>query len=280
MMAGQDRAVHVPGDEQHKPLVSVVMAVYNDARYVHLAVESMLAQTFSDFELVIVNDGSTDATPQILAGYRDPRLVLVENNQNLGLTRSLNRGIFASSGALIARQDSDDQSLPDRLAAQVAYLAAHPTVGLVGCGSRWIDGQDAWIRDWIPRTDPVEIQRVLLWTIPFLHGTFLLRRSCLEDVGGGYDEARLVAQDCDLVLRISERWDVSNLPEILYVHRRHEQTVTASRKGEQAVHLGLAQQAAVRRRLRYGLVRLGLSRTGLGAQGRSSLACPALRLVV
>jgi glycosyltransferase involved in cell wall biosynthesis len=98
------------------PKVSVVLAVYNGAQYVDQAVDSILAQTFTDFELVIVNDGSTDQTPHILATYQDPRIVIVDNAQNLGLTKSLNRGIRASCGELIARQDADDASLPDRLA--------------------------------------------------------------------------------------------------------------------------------------------------------------------
>jgi glycosyltransferase involved in cell wall biosynthesis len=236
------------------------MAVYNGARYVRQAIDSILAQTFTDFELVIVDDGSTDETPQILASYRDPRIVRVENAENLGLTKSLNRGIRASRGELIARQDADDASMPKRLEKQVAYMDTHPTVGLVGSGSRWIDGQGALIREWRPLTDPAEIQQTLLAAVPFLHGTFMFRRDCLSDIGGGYGETKPVAQDCDLLLRLSERWDVANLPDILYTHRRHSDTVTAKRGAEQQHHLQLAQRAAIHRRLTYGWGRLGLSR--------------------
>ena len=249
------------GSEVQSPKVSIVMAVYNGAQYVGRAVDSILAQTFTDFELIIVEDGSLDETPQILALYRDPRVLLMKNDHNMGLTRSLNRAIQVSRGELIARQDADDVSLPDRLAKQVSYLEAHPTVGLVGSGSRWIDGQGELIQEWHPPVDPTEIHQVLLGSIVLLHGTFMFRRVCLQDTGGGYCETMPVAQDCDLLLRISERWDLANLPEILYVHRRHKDTVTAKRGTDQERCLRSARQAAIHRRLTYGWQRLGLSRT-------------------
>jgi glycosyltransferase involved in cell wall biosynthesis len=241
------------------PCVSVVMSVYNGSRYLRRAVESILCQTLADLEFVIVDDGSTDGTPQILDSYDDPRIVRVLNHQNIGLTRSLNRGIHASSGPYIARQDADDWSLPGRLALQLAYLEAHPQVGLVGSGSRWIDGEDQLLRDWQPESDPVQVQQKLLWSTPFLHGTFLFRRACLDDLAGGYDESMPVAQDCELLLRIADRWELANLPEILYVFRQHGGSVTASRSAEQKSCLRRAQQAAIERRLRYGLARVGLA---------------------
>jgi glycosyltransferase involved in cell wall biosynthesis len=242
------------------PTVSVIMAVYNGARYVRGAIDSILAQTFTDFEFVIVDDGSSDRTPEILASYEDPRIKIVENTQNVGLTISLNRGIRASRGWLIARQDADDVSLPERLAQQVNYLAAHPAVGLVGSGSLWVDAQGEVIREWQPLSEPAKIHQTLLTSIPFLHGTFMFRRACLRDIGGAYDESMFVAQDCDLLLRISEPWDLANVPDILYVHRRHEDTVTAMHTEDQQNYLQLAQQAATQRRLAQGWGRLGLSR--------------------
>jgi glycosyltransferase involved in cell wall biosynthesis len=236
------------------------MAVYDGARYLRAAVESILEQSLADLEFVIVDDGSTDETPQILASYKDPRLVRVVNSQNVGLTRSLNRAIQASSGHYLARQDADDWSQPERLAQQVAYLEAHADIGLLGTASRWIDDTGAVLHEWCPETDPVRIQKTLLHSIPFLHGTFLFRRACLADLGMGYDESMPVAQDCDLLLRLSERWEVSNLPEILYVHRQHAATVTARRSADQQLCLARAQRAAMARRLRYGWTRLGLSR--------------------
>lgn len=252
------------------------MAVYNGARYLAQAVDSVLNQALGDLEFVIVNDGSTDETPGVLASYDDPRIVVVENDGNIGLTRSLNRGIRASRAPLIARQDADDVSLPRRLEKQVAYLEDHQSVGLVGCGSKWVDGENRLIREWQPVTDPTEIQQVLLSSVPFLHGTFMFRRACLPD-SVGYDEGIPVAQDCDLLLRLSERWDVANLSEVLYVHRRHEDTVTAKRSIDQQRYLQLARRAAIQRRLEYGWGRLGLVRAEIPewvrAADRRWLAC-------
>jgi glycosyltransferase involved in cell wall biosynthesis len=242
------------------PKVSVIMAVYNCARYVGQAIDSILGQTFTDFEFVIINDGSTDKTADILASYDDSRLMILENDRNIGLTKSLNRGIDVSRGELIARQDADDISLPERLARQVTYMDAHPEIALVGSASRWIDAEGATIREWRPLTEPVEIHRRLLSTIPFLHGTFMFRRSCLAEIGGGYDESMPVAQDCELLLRLSDRWDLANLSDILYLHRRHNKTVTHRRREDQVRHLEMVQEIALQRRLRYGWGRLGISK--------------------
>lgn len=253
------------------PTVSVVMSVYNGACFLRQAVESILAQTLADLEFIIVDDASTDDTPRILDSIRDPRILRLANGRNLGLTRSLNRALRASSGHYIARQDADDWSFPERLERQVAHLEGNPRIGLVGTASRWIDAAGAAVRDWYPETDPMRIQTMLLHSIPFLHGTFLFRSACLADLDGGYDESIPVAQDCDLLLRLSESWDLANLPAVLYVHRVHEEAVTSRRSGEQKHYLMVAQQAAVRRRLAGGRARLGLRlRRAVPAWARSS----------
>lgn len=248
---------------RRQPTVSVVMAVYNGARYLRQAVDSILSQTWTDLEFVIVNDGSTDETAEILATCDDQRIVRVNNERNLGLTHSLNRGIAVSRGELIARQDADDWSLAQRLESQVSYIHAHPDVALVGCGSRWIDGEDTFVRDWRPPTDTGEIHAYLLWSVPFLHGTFVLRRACLADLPNAYNEDVPVAQDCDLLLRLSDRWDLANVSEVMYVHREHADTVTARRGAEQLAYLRGARQAAIERRLRYINARLGLARSSV-----------------
>lgn len=246
-----------------RPRVSVVMAVYNGAAYVHQAIESILGQTYADFELVLVEDGSTDETPQLLRQYNDRRILLVENNRNLGLTKSLNRGIGASHGEFIARQDADDFSFPNRLACQVAFLDSHPTVGLVGSATLWIDAQGGVLQERHPLTNPAAIQQMLLSAIPFRHGTFMFRRACLQELDGGYNEAFLVAQDCELLLRVSEHWDVANVPEILYAYRLHQQTVTANHEADQIRYLRAAQEQAIARRLFYGWKRLSPRSKGL-----------------
>jgi glycosyltransferase involved in cell wall biosynthesis len=259
-MSQHPQGTAAPRAAPRAPTVSVVMAVRNGARYLRQAVDSILAQSFSDLEFVIVDDGSTDNTAKILDSYVDPRLLRLLNRQNLGVTRSLNRGICASSGRYLARQDADDWSLPGRLAQQVDYLESNPQVALVGSGSRWVDEEGRLLWDWQPEAEPVQIHQNLLWSSPFVHGAFLLRRACLADVGGGYDESYPFAQDCDLLMRLEEPWDLANFPAILYVYRQHGGSISSHREVDQLSCLHRAQQSAIRRRLSYGMARLSLSR--------------------
>jgi glycosyltransferase involved in cell wall biosynthesis len=245
------------------PRISVVMAVYNGGAYTSQAIESILGQTFTDFELILVNDGSSDGTADLFASYADPRIRILTNEQNIGLTRSLNRGIQASRGEYIARQDADDISLPERLAAQLEFLERNPAVGLVGSGARWIDAQGSLIRDWIPISGPRRIQEMLLFSVPFLHGTFMIRSACLANAGGGYDEEIPVAQDCDLLLRLSELCDIDNIQQILYLYREHAGAISSKRKDDQEKFLQLGRQHAVQRRMAYGLGYLGLRKYSL-----------------
>ncbi len=232
--------------------VSVIMAVYNGEKYLRESIDSILAQTFTDFEFVIIDDASTDSTASILKSYKDPRIHLIENDRNIGLTRSLNRGIGFSIGEYIARQDADDVSLPGRLSAQVAFLQTHPAIALVGAGVRYLNALGETLEDWQPQTSPEEIQHSLLCTVPFVHGTFLLRRSCLDTIGGGYDETMPVAQDAGLLLQLSDSSDLTNLPKILYLHRVHEERITAKRLDDQLHYYRTARDAAIRRRLKLG----------------------------
>src|SRR4029079_12299348 len=121
------------------PRVTVLMSVYNGERFIEATVRSVLGQTFSEFEFLIVNDGSTDRTRELVASYNDPRVRLVDNNGNIGQTRSLNRGLRMAAGELIARQDSDDVSEPERLRKQVNFMDSHPEVALLGTWYTKID---------------------------------------------------------------------------------------------------------------------------------------------
>ena len=118
--------------EAKDPKVTVLMSVYNGERFLREAVECILNQTFRDFEFLIINDGSTDGTRDIILSYKDSRIRLVNNKDNVGLTKSLNKGLAMSSGELVARQDSDDISSLHRLAQQVNFLDSHPEVVAIG----------------------------------------------------------------------------------------------------------------------------------------------------
>jgi glycosyltransferase involved in cell wall biosynthesis len=231
-----------------EPRVSVVMAVYNGERYLREAVDSILGQTFQDFEFIIVEDGSADATPAILDGYTDPRLVRLRNQGNLGLTRSLNRGLATARGEYIARMDADDVSLPERLECQVAYLEAHPGVGLVAAGFIFMDqaGGDKLV-SW-PHTDQQRLREALIQENRFCHGVVMLRRACVESVGG-YREVFRYAQDYDLWLRILERYEVACLDKLLYRYRVGPNNISVTRLAEQDAYHSLAKECYRRRQM-------------------------------
>lgn len=223
------------------------MSVYNGERYLRESVESILNQTFIDFEFIIVDDGSTDKTSAILAGYTDPRIVRLRNQTNLGLTKSLNRGLAAARGEYVARQDADDISHPDRLAEQVSFLDKHPDIALAGTAyvEMYEDGRDSRVMR-VPLT-PDDINEQLFYHHCFCHGAVMARRSCLEAVDG-YNEQFLVAQDRDLWLRLAERYDLANLPEPLYYLRMSPGSITSQSRARQRRAIRQAVLEALERR--------------------------------
>ena len=215
------------------PRVSVVMAVHDGARWVREGVGSLLAQTFADFELLVVDDGSTDDTAERLREIRDPRLRVLRNGRNLGLAASLNRGIAEARGELVARQDVDDRSAPHRLARQVAFMDAHPDVALVGCWYTEIDADGAPLAAHRLPTEHADILWALHLYSPFVHSAVLWRRVPVRDAVGGYDERLAYSMDFDLWRRIADRFPVANLPEPLLDLRVHDTSMTAT-YGERA----------------------------------------------
>lgn len=210
------------------PEVTVLMSVYNGEPYVREAIESILGQTFEDFEFLIVDDGSTDGTREVTRSYADPRMHLIENERNLGLTTSLNRGLALSRGEFVARQDADDISEPERLARQVAFLREHPDVALLGSGYRRIDDGGRVIKEKNPVCDCTELRWRLLFYCPFVHSAVMLRRGAVLNQVGFYDETLSYAQDYELWHRIARRAAVANLPELLLRLRVHPRSMTAT----------------------------------------------------
>ena len=178
------------------PTVSVLMSVYNGERFLADAVESILGQSFGDFEFLIVDDGSTDRTRQILRGYDDPRIRLIVNPRNLGLTPSLNIGLAAARGCFIARMDADDIALPDRFARQLAFFAANPGTILVGGGHARLD-HDARTQAWATQPlRPVEFRWLSFFWTPVLHPSVMFRAGPIREAG--FPRARRGCPDSSL----------------------------------------------------------------------------------
>lgn len=201
------------------PKVSVVMSVFDGERYLREAVESILGQTFTDFEFIVIDDGSTDSTWEILGSYDDSRIRLMRNQGNIGLTKSLNKGVALARGGYIARMDADDVALPQRLEMQVAFLEDHSEIGILGSWCRMLNanGEDLGLYE-MP-TDDLRIRWVSLLTNPFAHPTVVLRRALLGKDGPWYDEALETAQDYDLWLRVLECTTGANLNDPLILYR-------------------------------------------------------------
>lgn len=232
------------------PAVTVLMPIYNGAAYAPEAIDSILAQTFGDFELLIVDDGSTDGTGALLEAYArgDPRIRLFRNRENAGLTRRLNEGLALARGAYIARMDGDDVSLPERLERQVAFMQANPRVGI--CGA-WVQkiGELGYGVEHYP-SDDADIRCHLLFANVLAHPAAIMRRSLFAELGLAYDSSYQRAQDYDLWVRAAEHVALANIPQVLLRYRMHRDQAGQREQEDQ-------DRAAmlVRRRL---LERLGL----------------------
>lgn len=203
-----------------EPRVSVLVPVFNAERYLRESLDSVFSQTFQDFELVAIDDGSTDGSRDVLASYRDPRLVVVHNDLNLGVALTLNRGLMLARGAYVARLDADDIAMPERLARQVAFLDNHPDVALVGSFAEAIDPEGTPFRTLtVPLGFDEIIARIFSVNL-FIHPSVLFRKSVVQDLGG-FRQGALHAEDYDLWLRIIEHHEVANIPEALVRYRIH-----------------------------------------------------------
>jgi glycosyltransferase involved in cell wall biosynthesis len=199
------------------PDVSVVMSVFNGEPYVARAIDSILTQTYRDFEFIIVDDGSDDHTLGILENYKDPRIRLI-SRQNRGLATSLNEGIAAARGRYIARQDADDVSRRDRLSLQLAFLEAHPEVGLLGTNYQLIDEQDREQYSTEFLTHWADLKIAAFLSNQFGHGSVIFRKGIFDTIGR-YDPTARYVEDFDLWVRFNRVCGIANLAEPLYLWR-------------------------------------------------------------
>lgn len=232
------------------PAISVLMPVYNGARYVAEAIDSILAQTFGDFEIVIVNDGSTDRSEAILRDYekRDQRIRVI-SRANTGIVGALNDGLADCKADLIARMDADDVALPTRFASQVQYMQSHPECVALGSRVIGIDPYGCELFRSEHERDHGSIDVQLLngvgWAI--VHPAAMLRRDALTAVGGYRKEFQWV-EDLDLFLRLAERGRLANLGEFLLNYRQHTESVNRTRAAQQAELADACVRDAYRRR--------------------------------
>ncbi len=223
------------------------MSVHNGEAYLKACIDSILGQTFDDFEFIIVDDASADATAVLLDEYTraDIRVRLVTNKENLGLTKSLNIAIRKAQGEYIARMDADDISFPERFEKQVDFLDKNPEYGVVGAWAKVIDEKGEIIDEFAWETDSKTLKRNLIKWNPIIHSLAMIRKSVLDDAGL-YDENFRYAQDYELWFRISRLSKMANIPDFLMSYRVSGKSITSSKNHEQAKCYMRAQWRAIK----------------------------------
>lgn len=235
---------------ENPPAISVLMPVYNNDRHLRVAVESILNQTFTDFEFIIINDGSTDGSSITLNALvkEDSRIRLYER-PNTGYCRALNEGLGYARGEFIARMDADDIAVPNRFERQIAYLREHPECVALGGRVLLIDNDDDPIREMCQEQSHEDIDKAHMegkgGTI--IHPAMMARRAAIEAING-YDESFSFAEDLDFFLRLAEYGKVANLPDIVLHYRQHLSSIGYSKSEIQQRSAIDALRAAYERR--------------------------------
>ncbi|MFQ5824314.1 MAG: glycosyltransferase family 2 protein [bacterium] len=198
------------------PKVSVLLPVYNEEKWIASAIRSILNQTFNDFEFLIINDGSQDKTESIIRSFSDRRIRLINNDKNLGVVKSSNKGIFSADGEYIARVDADDISLPSRLEKQVQFMEQHPEVAVLGTAAYHNNKirKEKFIR--IPPLDDYKIKCEMVKYVPLEQSSVIARTSIMKEMGG-YDESYDDVEDLELWIRIGKMFKLANLSEPLII---------------------------------------------------------------
>jgi glycosyltransferase involved in cell wall biosynthesis len=214
--------------------ISVIMSVYNGGEYLLEAVDSILKQTYTDFEFIIINDGGMGFQ------FTDPRIRIIKNDKNIGLTKSLNKALDIAEGDYIARMDADDVSHPTRFAEQVKYLDSHPECILVGTWAEIIDEQGKVTRVVKHPCKDEVIQRELIKYNPFFHSSIMFRK------GIYYNENFKYAQDYELYFKLTRGWndgkkELANLPIFLHQYRETSNSITSKKNREQISYVIIAK---------------------------------------
>ena len=222
------------GDSLNMPKISVIMPAYNAAKYIKEAIDSILAQTFSDFEFIILDDGSTDGTAEIVRSYSDKRIRFVQNEHNLGIANTLNRGLDLAKGEYIARMDADDISLPERFEKQVSYMINHPYTGICGSNILIFSKESTGDQIYLYSSNDRKIRSDMIFNSAFAHPSVMLRKRVLDEFQLRYDPDFERAEDYKLWLEILKYSNGINIQTPLLRYRHHGMQVTKTQKDIQS----------------------------------------------
>ncbi len=216
--------------------VSVIICSYNRAEYLSRAIASVLAQTYENFEIIVIDDASTDTTQEILKSYSgNSNIILLKNDQNLGISKSRNKGVSHASGTYIAMLDSDDFWIDsEKLERQVFLLNTDTKIGIVGSGIRCVRKDGAKIKDSLYHTNDIAIRNHILIRNQFAQSAVMFRKDVFLEAGP-YDEKLALAEDLDLWLRIGKKYSFANLKEVMVGYTIHSSSESRSKKLQMAL---------------------------------------------
>lgn len=212
-------------DRTPLPLVSVLMTVYNSEKYLREAIDSLLVQSYSNLEIILINDGSTDETVQIINSYNDPRIKFHDNGQNLGIVKSRNKALTLANGKYLATLDSDDISLPDRIREQVDFMESNPEYGMCGTYYYTINKEGDIMREVRFPVNDGDSRTHFIAGNCFCHSSVMLRNGVIKDLY--FSESYQLAEDFDLWYRIAAHSMIKNIPSFLTKYRLHDTNISA-----------------------------------------------------
>lgn len=211
------------------PLVSVIVPVYNAELYVAEAIRCILKQTYSNIELLVLNDGSDDSSLEILRSFEDSRIILIQSDENRGLVYQLNRGIDRARGKYIVRMDADDTCVPERFERQVNFMESNHDIGLCGSYVK-VFGNVKW--DWKMPVRDGSIRYSLLFGATFAHNAVIIRKEILDRFQIRYRKEAFPVEDYDMWLRLLEKTKAANIPDFLTTYRIYGNQVTSKYEKE------------------------------------------------
>jgi glycosyltransferase involved in cell wall biosynthesis len=212
------------------PRITVLMPVFNGETYLYESISSLLNQSFSDFEFLIVNDGSWDRSRQIIESFHDPRIRVLHHEVNQGLITCLNEGIRVAEGEFIARMDADDISLPDRLRVQLEFMEKNTHIGVCGAGVQVLGTNDIWRMP----VNAEEVKCFLMFRCCLAHPTVMIRKRILDDTGIRYNANYIHAEDYHMWTELMMHTNLVNLPDVLLLYRLHESQVSRQYREQQS----------------------------------------------
>lgn len=223
------------------PLISVILPVFNSEDYIEAAVKSILSQSYTNFELIIINDGSTDRSEEKILQFKDERIRYIRNEKNIGLARSLNKAMGLSAANYIARMDQDDVSLPHRFKKQIEFLLQHPEIAILGTEVDVIDKDGKWVDTWHFPTDPEQVRSDIYKSCCFAHPSVMFLKDKIVEAGL-YREDQVFNEDYELWIRLLKNNKGANLNETLLQYRIHQDQISSNNILKQAFVCALIQK--------------------------------------